>query len=285
VPPESISDAGDPRLADYRNVPDPDLLRDRGVFIAEGRLVVRRLLTASRFPVRSVLVTETACRALGDVLAATPVPVYVVPPALLGEISGFNVHRGCLAVGERQPERDWRALAAMSRRLVILEHVGDPDNVGSIFRNAVAFGADGVLLDEASTDPLYRKAIRTSMGAALSLPFARMDEWPGSLAALREQGFVTIGLVPSAPRTIRDVATSVAGSRIGLLLGHEGEGLSPGAMAHCDHLARIPMAAGIDSLNVATAAAVALYELEPCQETGDRRQETGDRIGRAGRRL
>jgi len=261
VPTESVSDPGDPRLADYRNVPDAELLRDRGVFVAEGRLVVRRLLTASRFPARSVLVTETAYLALDDLLAATPVPVYVVPPALLGHITGFDIHRGCLALGERHDRADWRALTAAGRRLVILERVGNADNVGSIFRNAVAFGADGVLLDETSTDPLYRKAIRTSMGAALSLPFARMDGWPESLALLRKQGVTTIGLVPSATQTIRDVARMTQGKRIGLLLGHEGEGLSPGAIAHCDHLACVPMAAGIDSLNVATAAAVALYEI------------------------
>ena len=261
MPTESVNDPDDPRLADYRNVPDAELLRDRGVFVAEGRLVVRRLLTASRFPARSVLVTQTAYLALEGVLAATLVPVYVVPPALLGHIAGFNIHRGCLALGERQDEADWRALMAARHRLVILERVANADNVGSIFRNAVAFGADGVLLDETSTDPLYRKAIRTSMGAALSLPFARMDGWPESLAALREQGFTTIGLAPGAGRTIRDIAASVAGHRVGLLLGHEGEGLSPGALAHCDHLARVPMAAGIDSVNVATAAAVAMYEL------------------------
>jgi tRNA G18 (ribose-2'-O)-methylase SpoU len=261
VPVERIIDPDDERLAEYRNVPDGDLLAGRGSFVAEGRLVVRRLLTASRFAARSVMVTEAACHSLQDVLAAAPLPVYLVPPALPMRITGFNIHRGCLALGERGAALDWRTIVPAARRLVLVERVANADNIGSIFRNAVAFGVDGVLLDEASTDPLYRKAIRTSMGASLSLPFARFDP-TRDLSELRCQGISVIGLTPGATETVRQVARRTSGQRVALMLGHEGEGLSSPALAACDHLARIPMANGVDSINVAAAAAVALYELD-----------------------
>jgi tRNA G18 (ribose-2'-O)-methylase SpoU len=261
VPVAFITDPGDARLSDYRNVPDAELLRTRDLFVAEGRLVVRRLLTASRCSVRSVLVSDAAWCALEDVLADRHLPIYRVPQPLFLDITGFNIHRGCLAIGERPPQIDWRQLVAGARRLVVIEGVANADNVGSIFRNAMAFGADGVLLDAASTDPLYRKAIRTSMGAALSLPFARLEPWPDGLGELRRQGVTLIGLTPAASATMHDVAVRTAGHRIGLLLGHEGEGLSADALEACDHLARIPMSGVVDSINVAAAAAVALYEL------------------------
>ena len=257
---ELITNPDDPRLTDYRNIPDAELLRDRGAFVAEGRLVVCRLLTGSRFATRSVLVTDAAYRALEDRLADVRVPVYRVTQPVLNAITGFNMHRGCLAIGERGPASDWRTLATQAKRLVLLERVGNADNVGSIFRNGSAFGVDGVLLDESSTDPLYRKAIRTSMGAALSVPFARFDP-VRDLCELRRQGLTVIGLTPGAAVTMRQVARRVSGQRVALMLGHEGEGLSSPALSACDHLAGIPMASGVDSINVSAAAAVALYEL------------------------
>ena len=257
----AVHDLDDPRLADYRDIPDGELLRDRGVFVAEGRLVVRRLLRGSRFAARSVLLTPAAYGTLADALAGCEVPVYVAAQELLNGITGINMHRGCLAIGERGAGLTSEAVVATASQLVVLERVANPDNIGAIFRNAAAFGASGVLLDPACVDPLYRKAIRTSMGAALSMPFARAEPWPEALQQLHESGLMLIGLTAGASRTIADVAARTKGRRIALLLGSEGEGLSDAALAACDERARVPMAPGVDSLNVATAGAVALYEL------------------------
>jgi tRNA G18 (ribose-2'-O)-methylase SpoU len=258
-----IEGPADPRLADYRNIPDAELLQRRGIFVAEGRLVVRRLLTGNRFKARSVMLTQSAYAALADVLRTRPdVPVYVVPPSLMNDITGFNIHRGCLAIGERPAPQPWREIVAGVRTLVLLEHVANADNVGGIFRNAAAFGADAILLDEASTDPLYRKAIRTSMGAALLVPFARADSWPTVLRELREGGFATIAMTPSASAPpIRSSMHAIGDRPVALALGHEGEGLTDEALEACEYQARIPIVSTVDSLNVAAAAAVALYEL------------------------
>ena len=273
-----IDDPADARLEDYRNVPDPELIAERGVFVAEGRLVVTRLLTDRRFRARSVLVTDAARQAMSDVLDvsgkadATDVPVYVVPQWIISAVTGFNIHRGCLAIGERAAVPPWQEVAARARRLVVIERVANADNVGAIFRHAAAFGVDGILLEPRCSDPLYRKAIRTSMGAALQVPFARMEQWPSALGALRDQGWSLVALTPKADRTLQDVASGISvasgvsvasgfSRKIAIVLGHEGDGLSPEALQACDFHARIPMAAGVDSLNVATACAIALYEL------------------------
>ena len=277
-----LGDPGDPRVADYRNIPDQELVERRGIFVAEGRLVVRRLLAESRLATRSVMVTEPALDGLRQVLSARlDLPVYVVPQRVIDDIAGFNIHRGCLAIGERPHPRPWRDVARDARVLVILERTGNADNVGGVFRNAAAFGVDAVLLDPASTDPLYRKAIRTSMGAALRIPFARIGrpglsmsggarnakadgpgDWPLALHHLGRDGMAVVALTPSksAP-CLRTTLRKLSGRRIALVLGHEDEGLSEGALHACEHHARIQMAAGVDSINVATAAAIALYEV------------------------
>ena len=268
-----IDDPGDPRIADYQNVPDPALLERQQVFVAEGRLVVRRLLESKRLVTRSVMVTGPALTALDD-LDVTAIPVFVVPQAVMTSVTGFNIHRGCLAIGERGTPPDWRTLAATARRLIVLERVANTDNVGAIFRNAAAFGVDAVLLGPDCADPLYRKAIRTSMAAALTIPFAYMAPWPDAIRILRGEGFRVLGLTPSPRaqnlselfREDRDPSGVLrgarpAGDRVALVAGHEGEGLTCDAMNACDTLARIPMTAGHDSLNVATAVAIALYEL------------------------
>jgi tRNA G18 (ribose-2'-O)-methylase SpoU len=189
-------------------------------------------------------------------------PVYVVPQHVMNAIAGFNIHRGCLALGERPPAGDWRELARHARRLAVLERIGDADNVGSIFRNSAAFGIDGVLIGPSCADPLYRKAIRTSMGAALSMPFARVDDWPEALTTLSRMGYALVAMTPDAAAPpLREVAVLAAERAVAVVLGHEGEGLAPAALAACRYRARIPMAAGADSLNVATAAAIAFYEL------------------------
>jgi tRNA G18 (ribose-2'-O)-methylase SpoU len=264
VPVIRIQDPADARLEDYRNVRDPELIEQRGVFVAEGRLVVARLLEDGRFRTRSLLVTDAAWRAMCDMLngPAADVPVYIVPQWIINAVSGFDVHRGCLAIGEREAVPPWQQVTASARRMVVIERVANADNVGAIFRHAAAFGVDGILLEARCTDPLYRKAIRTSMGSALQVPFARMEPWPAALSALREQGWSLLALTPTADRTLPDVVAGLsADKRTAIVLGHEGDGLSLDALQACDLHARIPMAAGIDSLNVATACAIALYEL------------------------
>jgi len=268
MPVERVSDLSDPRLAEYRHVPDPELLRRGAIFVAEGRLVVRALLADSPFVTRSLLVTETAFDALHDVLEPrlAALAVYVVDQGTIQRLTGFNIHRGCLAIGERPaPVLLKDALGCAPRApLVVLEQVVNADNVGGIFRNAAAFGAAAVVLGPNCCDPLYRKAIRTSMGAVLRVPFVQAGEWPDALAHLREAGFGIVALTPrpDAMSIEEFVGRGEAGSRpVALLAGSEGPGLSPEALAAADVTVRIPMATGVDSLNVATSVAIALHRL------------------------
>ena len=263
-----VGSLDDPRLDDYRNVPDPELMVRRGLFIAEGRHVVRRLLT-SRFRIRTVLLTPAARHALADVVEASrDLPTYIVEQEVMNGVTGFNMHGGCLAVGERPSPARVEDVTHDAARIVVLERVSNADNVGAIFRNAAAFGAGAVLLGPSCADPLYRKAIRTSMGAALHVPFAMLNDWPTDLERLRAAGFTLLALTPdeTAPPMQRVTLGSV--ERVALLVGHEGEGLSRQALAIADARVRIPMAAGVDSLNVATATAVALYALAERREQG-----------------
>jgi tRNA G18 (ribose-2'-O)-methylase SpoU len=260
-----IEGAGDPRIAEYRSVSEPALAAAAGVFVAEGSFVVRRLLQQDRFSPRSVLVTEAALRRLSDVLSSPPpsLDIYLTSLDVMREIAGFNIHRGCLALGDRRPPLDPLELAESARRLLVLEGLGNPDNVGGIFRNAAAFGVDAVLLGPGCADPLYRKAIRVSMAATLLVPFAAFDNWPADLAALRRHGVRLIALTP-----VRDAealgaipASCCSGDRVALLVGSEGDGLSRDAIAAADLRVRIPIAPLVDSLNAATAAGIALHWL------------------------
>ena len=253
----------DPRTAEYASLSDPELARSRGLFVAEGRLVVRRAIEDGRYAIRSVLLTEAAQQQLGGVLARLDgaVPLYVCPVQSFREITGFNIHRGCVALVARPPDLDAEVLADSARLLVMLESIADPDNVGGIFRNAAAFGADGVLLDAATADPLYRKAIRTSMAATLRVPFARV-QWPDALPKLRARGFTIAALTPDELAEPLDrFAQKPRPQRLALLLGNEGDGLSAAAAASADVRVRIPMNTGVDSLNVAVAAGIALSRL------------------------
>ena len=260
-----VDDPEDPRLADYRTVPDPVLLRERGLFVAESRLVVRELLAHPHLRTRSLLVTAAALASLRDLITQRPddLPIYVGTPQILRHIVGFQVHRGCLGVGERTVRATDATLPglASARLVVVLERVGNPDNVGGIFRNAAAFGAAGVLLNPTCCDPLYRKAIRVSIGATLRVPFGAIDDWPDGLSRLRVQGFTIAALTP-APDA-EDIEHFVADlpPRIALLLGTEGPGLSATASALAHRRVRIPIAPGVDSLNVATAAGIALHRI------------------------
>ncbi len=263
-----VDDPGDARIAAYRNVPDPDLLIQNGLFVAEGRMVVRRLIEGQRFSVRSVMVNDAALVPLREVLTTRDeLPVYLVSQAVINEITGFNIHRGCLAIAERPRPRAWRDVMRGARRAIALERIANADNVGSVFRSAAAFGVDAVLLERTCTDPLYRKAIRTSMGAALTMPFAEGEPWPDVLIQLAREQWKVVAMTPSrdAP-PLSQIAEDVSAHPFVIVVGHEGEGLSEAALAACTHRARIPMTRArardnVDSLNVATAAAIALYEL------------------------
>jgi tRNA G18 (ribose-2'-O)-methylase SpoU len=258
-----VNDPDDPRIDAYRNVPDPDLLIQGGLFIAEGRLVVRRLIEGERLAVRSVMVTEAALVPLREVLVTRDeLTVFIVPQAVMNGITGFNMHRGCLAIGERPGPRQWLDVMRGARRAIALERIANADNVGAVFRSAAAFGVDAVLLDRTCTDPLYRKAIRTSMGAALSMPFAEAEPWPDALSQLARDGWVLLAMTPSASApSLHAIAAEISSHPVVIVVGHEGDGLSDAALAACTHRARIPMTSEVDSLNVATAAAIAMYEL------------------------
>ena len=188
--------------------------------------------------------------------------VFQVPQAVMNDVAGFNIHRGCLALAGRPAPRAWEDVATHASRLMVLEGVGDADNVGSAFRCAAAFGVGGILLGPACADPLYRKSIRTSMAATLTVPFAVAQPWPDVLAALQFRGWHVIGLTPATDQEpLWEAAAGARHRRTALVFGHEGDGLTAGARAACTVLARIPMAPGVDSLNVAVSAGVALYEL------------------------
>jgi tRNA G18 (ribose-2'-O)-methylase SpoU len=256
-----IEDPDDPRVADYRAA-----IRSRGdgPFLCEGRLLVRRLLAASRFRVRSVLATAAVLEDLRDVLGPTPPPVFVASSAMIRSIFGFNFHRGCLALGER-PERPTSPESVVDptgpRVVVGLDEVTDPDNVGAIFRNAAAFGAAGALLSTGCADPLYRKSIRVSMGGTLSTPFAQ-TEWGAALDALRRAGYTLVALSPDRDaEAIGEAAGRLVSRRLAVIVGAEGVGLGARTREAADLRVRIPMAPGVDSLNVATACGIALHRL------------------------
>jgi tRNA G18 (ribose-2'-O)-methylase SpoU len=262
---EPIEQLDDPRIAIYRNVKDAALRDARGLFVVESRLCVRRLISVSRFSVCSVLVTETALGALGDVLSQLDeeVPIYVAASSLLEELVGYNLHRGCIALARRDSESSLDAvLNANPRLLVGLEQVANPENIGNVFRNAMAFGADAVLLSRDCADPLYRKAVRVSMGGTLLTPFAYVGGWPAVIERLQTAGFATLALSTEAGAIdLAEFSVETGTSaRIALILGAESEGLDAATLAAVDWRVRIPMAAGVDSLNVATAAGIALHQ-------------------------
>ena len=261
---QAIDDPTDPRVADYRDIRDAELRRRAGLFVAESRAVVHRLLASRRFPTRSILVTQPALDGLRGALETCDAPVYLTTHEIAREVVGFDFHRGCLALGERGPEPSAEALvgAAGSRLVVALEEVSNPDNVGAVFRNASVLGADAILLSSGCADPLYRKTIRVSMGAALVTPFAHLPDWANGLMQLRQAGYTIVALTPD-PRAqdIARLAPMAALSRVALLVGAEHRGLGQESRAAADVAVRIAMAPGADSLNVATAAAIALHRL------------------------
>jgi tRNA G18 (ribose-2'-O)-methylase SpoU len=263
--PIAIGDAADPRLADYTALTDAELRRRlevaRGVFIVEGRLAIESLLR-SRYAVRSVLVSRRMHDRLARALAGVEAPVYVVDDHVLRATVGFDLHRGAVASAHRPPAPDLDPLIRSGSRLLVLEGVNDHENIGALFRNAAAFGVDAVLLDATCADPLYRRSVRVSLGHVLHVPFTPLVPWPHAIERLHGAGWTTVALTPSGDETIAAIAAA-APHRVALLVGAEGPGLSAGAIAAAHHRVRIPLAAGVDSLNVATAAAIALYALSP----------------------
>ena len=263
-----ISDANDERLHAYRAVGEPALASRDGVFVAEGREVVRRVLRQPGLRVRSLLVSAAGRAALAPELDAVEpgVPVFEAAQGITEAITGFNIHRGCLALVERPAPRAWQDVVTQSGPgpVVVLEQVGNADNVGAVFRNAWALGAGCVLLSPGCVDPLYRKAVRTSMGAVLDVPFATASPWPAAVSWLVHEGVTVLALAPRATTSLRDARREPGigrGGRVAVLAGHEGQGLSDGALAAASASVAIPMAPGADSLNVGVAVAIALYEL------------------------
>ena len=249
----------DPRLAPYRDVGRPAALLERALFVAEGRLVVERLLADGRFAVESILVTPAAFDALAGWLSAAPCDVLVADRQVIEGVTGFDFHRGCLALARRPAREAPLDGFHAASRLLALEGVANPDNVGGLFRVASALGADGVLLDHASGDPLYRKAIRTSMAASLRIPFTRLSDWHDSLGRLRAAGFRLVALTPASDATA--IASVSRGAKDILLLGAEAQGLSDKTMALADLRVRIPVDQTADSLNVVVAAGIAMHVL------------------------
>jgi tRNA G18 (ribose-2'-O)-methylase SpoU len=235
--------------------------RQRGIFTVEGRLSVEALL-GSRYPVRSILVAEEHEARMAELLV-TEAPVYSMPSGAMAQVTGVHFHRGVLAVGARVPLPSVPELVAGAARLLVLEGVNDHENIGALFRNAAAFGVDGVVLDPTTADPLYRRSTRVSLGHVLRVPFARVDagEWPEALTFLQAAGMVVLALTPGRDAEPIDAVAAEAPERVALLLGAEGPGLTTGTMARAGRQVRIPMAEEVDSVNVATAAAIALFAL------------------------
>lgn len=261
-----IESATDPRLDAFRAIGDPAELGRRGLIAVEGRLVVERLLAEAALHVEALLLTDAAARALGDGLRRVPasVEVFVVPQPWMQGITGFNLHRGSIALARRPRELSVpELLAGGARRLMVLEGVGNPDNIGGLFRTARAFGVEGVVLGPGCGDPFYRKSIRVSCGAALVVPFAHDPEWPRGLDLLKACDIEIVALSPGPALPTIDAAAAARDSSRGLalLLGAEGPGLTDAALAAADLRVRIPIDPASDSLNVNVAAAIALHVL------------------------
>jgi tRNA G18 (ribose-2'-O)-methylase SpoU len=259
-----VDDPTDPRVRLYCGLPDAVLRRqveDRhGVFVVEGALAVRQLLR-SAWPVHSLLLRPERVGPMRDLLDSADqagVPVYVAGRDVFDRIAGFPAHRGVLALGQRRPEAKAAECLRGVRLAVVVEGVNDHENLGAIFRNAAALGAGAVLLDPTCCDPLCRRSVRVSLGHVLRVPFCRLTDWPDGLRRLRDAGLFVLALDPGSPTALETVA---APAPVAVLVGAEGAGLSTGALAAATARARIEMAGEVDSLNVATALAIALHHL------------------------
>jgi tRNA G18 (ribose-2'-O)-methylase SpoU len=259
-----IDDSRDARLDNFRDLNSidrrPDLPSGKGLVIAEGVLVVQRML-ASTFTPLAFLGTDRRLTELTADLNGNSAPYYRVSAEVMAEAVGFHLNRGVLAAARREPERSVADVVEGVKTVVVLEGVNDHENLGAIFRNAAGLDVDAVVFGSGCADPLYRRAVRVSMGHALLVPFARANDWPTELNTLQQSGFRLLAMTPGADaKTLPEAMGEVRGERVAILVGAEGPGLSHAAMKASDLRVRIPMSRGTDSLNVATAAALAFYE-------------------------
>jgi len=261
-----ITDPADPRVDDFRDLNSvdrrPDLPSGKGLVIAEGVLVVQRML-ASRYLPHACLGTDRRLRELSALgaLEAVGIPFYRAAPEVMADVVGFHLNRGVLAAARRPPELRLVEVLTEARTVAVLEGVNDHENLGSIFRNAAGLGVDAVVFGAGCADPLYRRAVRVSMGHVLLVPFARAADWPRGIEVLRDNGFRLLAMTPDPQaRVLAEEMNSLAGQKVAVLVGAEGPGLTETAMLAADVRVRVPMSRGTDSLNVATAAALAFYE-------------------------
>ena len=263
MPVIELVDAADARTADYRNLTDVALRRriepEGGLYMAEGAKVIERAVAAGHEP-RSILVSE---RWLDSVTAIVDdsVPIYVAPHEVLEEITGYDVHRGALAAMHRPSLAPVADVIRNARLVVVLESIVDHTNVGAIFRSAAALGADAVLVAPTCADPLYRRSVKVSMGTVFQVPWTRIEPWPAGLTELKDAGFTIAALALADDAVTLDELVASRPERVALLMGAEGDGLSRAALAAADQVVTIPMAGGVDSLNVAAASAVAVWAL------------------------
>jgi tRNA G18 (ribose-2'-O)-methylase SpoU len=259
-----VDDPADPRLDDFRDLNSidrrPDLPTGKGLVIAEGVLVVARML-ASRFVPRAFLGTDRRLVELASDLQGAEAPFYRASAEVMAQVVGFHLNRGVLAAASRPPELTVPDVLKDARTVAVLEGVNDHENLGSIFRNAAGLDVDAVVFGTGCADPLYRRAVRVSMGHALLVPYAWAESWPSDLKLLRDSGFRLVAMTPSpVSASLAEAMTALLDERVAILVGAEGPGLTETAMRASDVRVRIPMSRGTDSLNVATAAALAFYE-------------------------
>jgi tRNA G18 (ribose-2'-O)-methylase SpoU len=275
-----VTDPADPRLDDFRDLNSvdrrPDLPSGKGLVIAEGVLVVQRML-ASRFVPRALLGNDRRLAELSSDLDDVDAPYYRVQADVMADVVGFHLNRGVLASSSRPPELTVTQVLDGARTVAVLEGVNDHENLGSVFRNAAGLGVDAVVFGSGCADPLYRRAVRVSMGHALLVPYAWAIAWPQDLELLRDNGFRLLAMTPDpSARTLPEAMTALADDRVAILVGAEGPGLTERAMRESDMRVRVPMSRGTDSLNVATAAALAFYERARLAPVGSERSEPGE---------
>ena len=256
----------DPRLLDFANLTDVELRTAsepaQGLFLAESPKVILRALHAGFHP-RAVLLTTKWLESVEPLIRAHPdVPIFVGTSEQLEAVSGFHMHRGAIASFERPKPEPLLEIARNAKTVVVLEDLVDHANVGAVFRSAAALGADGVILSPSCADPLYRRAVRVSMGAVLQVPWMRSNDLTATLKELTEEGFETVALALDERASPLGEYLPVAPERVALVLGSEGEGLTRRTLAAAEKVVTIPMANGIDSLNVSTCAALALWSLQ-----------------------
>lgn len=263
----TVTDPADERLSDYLRLTDVALRRlvepERGLYLAESDKVIRRALAAGH-RMRSLLLTPrwlTDLAELVELVEAAGVPVYVGGPDVIAELTGFHLHRGAIAAMHRPELPPVAEVIARAHRVVVLEDIVDHTNVGAVFRSCAALGMDAVLVTPRCADPLYRRAVRVSMGTVFQVPWTRIDPWPGGVDLLREHGFVVAALALDERAEGLDELAADPPDRLALVLGTEGDGLRRHTLARVDRTVVIPMAGGVDSLNVAAAGAVAAWAL------------------------